>query len=325
MMKEARKIVLAIGCIICAALAICESHKEPPPEVRVYVAPYTKNDSRAFDESLDVIGNYVKRSGDTMFGLLNFNGTAGISLNGSGNISLNGTGNINVASNSYTAIPFVARGNGMTRYASFGPASSELFGFYNTDFKFSVPLRGINGASSYLTLIGDSSANVQATAPLEAFALNYDTTNLRARVYEGQGGTAGWNMIPTLNPDGGFPYGALGTLSGYNAQTTAGTNSVIQQRFYSQFKPIRVGFTSQVAGTGAGTFTVEVRDVTGAATLCTSATTACTAAAGAITTSQCPLSAAGTSAAGSDILLRVTCGTCTTCPLGTVSTTYQTF
>lgn len=171
-----------------------------------------------------------------------------------------------------------------------------------------------------LSFVGDTVANVYSSTPSTP-SFNNITSFGGGRItsYEPYGGTASWLLHPAFNFDGGFPYGVLETLSGYNGLATNVTHTPVQNRIYGQVRALRVGFTTQVAGTGAGNFTAVVRDVTNSANLCTS-TVACAQAAEASTNSDCaPFPISNTS--NSDIALQITCSTCTTCPLGTVSAT----
>lgn len=185
---------------------------------------------------------------------------------------------------------------------------------------FSENAAGNTTSGGPLSFVGDTVANVYSSTPTTP-GFNNITSFGGGRIasYEPYGGAPSWLLHPAFNFDGGFPFGVLETLSGYNGLSTNTTHTPVQNRIYGQVRAFRVGFTTQVAGTGAGNFTAVVRDVTNSANLCSS-TVACAQAAEASTNTDCsPYSISNT--VNSDIALQITCGTCTTCPLGTVSAT----
>lgn len=192
----------------------------------------------------------------------------------------------------------------------------------DADQRFKTLTSGIDSAAdlvaaTYVKSTGDTAANVQAQS-FTGLGLEYDTTNSRARVHEG----ANWNMVPTHNPDAGAPYGALFTFTGWNANTTNVLKAVNQTRFYNQIRPMRVGFTSYAAGTGASNASVIVYDVTAGAALCTYASVSCTIGNSTTANADCSINSTAT-AAGHDIELRIDCTNCTTCPVGNVTAVLQ--
>jgi hypothetical protein len=167
--------------------------------------------------------------------------------------------------------------------------------------RLSTPTFGIDSggdmkATTYLQTVGAATGSLAACAAGTAGALEYDTTTRSVKRCDG----TSWHTIGEHN----------GMLSGYQpVVAVAAAITITGIRFTSNATLTRLGATNTIAGTGAGSVTVSVRDVTSATTLCTK-TIACTAAAGATTSGSCT----GNIAATDDVELRADTSACATGP-----------
>lgn len=116
--------------------------------------------------------------------------------------------------------------------------------------------------------------------------------------------------------------GTLATLNGFTNITAAGVNIAGGQRMFQRIKPIRLSMVITTAGVGAGNFTYEAYDSTGAATVCISGNVACTQAAGLLSV-DCLATGTASAAIGDDVVVRVNAAACGTAPLGNVSLEYS--
>lgn len=176
-------------------------------------------------------------------------------------------------------------------------------------------LAGLTMGNAFAQFSGDTQANVfTATPAVNTGALDYDTTNTRFRAYEnGQ-----WNVMLTGNLDAGAPFGPSVSLSGHNISTSATIKTVASIIPKGKYRAQALGWNIETAGTGAGTATALMRDLTGASTIC-STTFNCASTAGAVTSFACSGTAA--SAAGNELQLWIDCSTCTTCPVMNITGT----
>lgn len=103
-----------------------------------------------------------------------------------------------------------------------------------------------------------------------------------------------------------------GTIGGYTQRSAPAVAEVLvgTRMATSGGKFSRLGSTVDVAGTGAGTYSLEVYDTTTATQLCASGTMSCTAVAGSIGNANCT----GTFAQFDDVAIRVLTNGCTTFP-----------
>lgn len=219
------------------------------------------------------IGNYVKRSGDTMFGTLRINNPT------------NTTGLI---------FGTDAIGGGNNRYLCWGGSTCTYYNgvdmiwsgtAYWSGYGFSSGGNAAPGVrltgTSWIEMAGDTSANIQASVPAAGSgAFNYDDTNTRMRVYEGVGK---WDMIPSFNPDGGAPFGLVLNMSGSTFTTVVGVRFLAFASFQLPVQGEVISYTSLIAGAGAGNAVLTLQQ---GGTLCTG-NVACALAAGSSSAVAC--------------------------------------
>lgn len=341
MWKELRKLALAFGAIVCAALAICNDDKPKPPDegVRpiVLYAPYTHGQSQAFDESLDVVGNYVKRSGDTMFGTLiiqktggdairltgggadiNFNNTASsiVGLASGRGIASNAGGTFNASGTSWVANnALIAAGNGISAFATTGT------GWYESAGTSSATIAGFNPGVGVGALIYDDTNNCWRSWQNGAWQSGClaSTTSGSAPI-----ATTSGTVPAVFNPDGGEivfsggNYGLTQFLSGTNA-VAANTvaRDIAAGLTTSKIRGKSIRTIVQLAGAGAGNVTITLTEVL-VGTVCTG-TMACAAGLGGGATIACDFNAGP----GTELVLTWDGTACTTVPLGTAVFTFH--
>lgn len=336
MWKELRKLALAIGAVVCAALAICENEKPKPPDegVRpiVLISPYNAFESQAFDDSLDIVGGFIRRGGDTMNGPLlsaslkiypfgikdtGYHGICvrGVSANATtcSGASFEADGTAVYIQNNGVGLMACNIGSGVCTFSS-GTSSVAFIASGNAQAVFQATGTG------WIESAGDTSANVQSRTPAAGTgAFLYDDTNLRWRLYENTGASASWNAIPSFNPDGGAPFGTAYTWSATKATAATTANLLIG---YTSFQlPIRgevITFIPQVAGAGAGNVTMAIKD-NGGTDICTG-TFACNTAVGTARSVACNFKIP---AGNTQFFFDASACTAATSPIGTATLTYH--
>jgi hypothetical protein len=222
--KEVRKFIAAIGTIICACLAICNDDDKPPDDVKpVVVSLRSDSSSRenvAMDDAMDVVGNYVKRSGDTMFGTLRMNGVGNRgSILWNGNVPCGSNGSVCLYYTQSTGIfsAYVAGADRFTLNNASG-AITSVGGWTQTgQFDVTGAITSNNviqssrnadvsfntAGTGWFQSAGDTSANIATRVPTAGSgALIYDDTNNCWRAFQ-NGAWAGCIATVASTGDGG--------------------------------------------------------------------------------------------------------------------------
>lgn len=238
-----------------------------------------------------VASTYVRRSGDRMSGALSVPFPFHVGPLGScGSV---GPGCFEFTNTTMTAYGMTLSMGGSVSIASVPNALNLTAG---GGISLAGPATGTTTvtATTFLRSIGVSYATLPAAAAGNKGALEYDTTNERLMW---SNGTA-WAAIPNN-----------GVLSGYTSGSLVANQEIIRARMASGAGYVtRVGATVDVAGTGAGTFTVEAYNVTGVAQICVTGAIPCATAAGGSASVACT----GAFALGDDVAVRMNQSGCTT-------------
>lgn len=317
MFKEIRKLFVRAGVILCAALAICRDEKpEEPITPKAEVFVYSEHNSKDFNEALDVINNYVRKSGDTMNGALRLSSSVSSpypvqlgAIAGTSKALAWQCTDVNTCSAYLSYTP--ASGNGLlagfTNLYSNGGFIIQTTGssFLNSNSGSTIGFSAASGPA--LSSAGDTAVNI-AGKTCSGGCIIYDTTALCLRSY--QNGAWATGCLTTS--------GSLNSFwTGGNEVSTPGVFDVAFATTTASIVTIGMHYLPQVVGVGAGNVTAGIHD--GTAYLC-SATCACTTAVG----TACSIGACASQTLGTgNKRLRVDTSACGTGPIGSLTLNYR--
>jgi hypothetical protein len=306
-----------------ALIAVLLAADVPPVDDLVMCVDMTADVSTALQQSVESIGGYCSLSGCRMSGAINIYKTGQSTSNPALILGANATlHDQRVICFDWPACTYSLSQDTNTTVMSVGGAQVfQLAGGTSARFQgAALYLTGVasgpaisvaTGAQNYIQLNGVAGASLPTCNASAKGSLHFDTTKgTTVQCTDFGSGTYGWGMT------------SVGTAGGYSSLTGASAHTVASLTMAANVRPLTMDFTANVAGTGAGTFTVSVVDAsTGPTTLCTSGTTTC-AGAGVIHfdgRTSCTTSLSG---AGGNLVMNVNCAGCTTCPQGSGTFTY---